>query len=461
MNLEIKKPIERAFDFFAYIDNTLKTELKVLDSNIDTMKIMKTELIKYILYLRNSGGEISYYERDFIETYLDIYLPKEKAKSLILELNLNKNNFANEQPASFKILYAFDEITYESDDDTPTTGVLYSVYQLIGKAFLSQSDICTQSQVDTYEDYLNSLKKYIYTNLDKNKSNTSQNNIESKNTIAEENNTTTIEELLDNLNELVGLDNVKQDVKSLINLLKIRKIREERGMTQPPMSLHLVFSGNPGTGKTTVARLLSQIYCKLGILSKGHLIEVDRSGLVGGYVGQTAIKVKEVIDKAKGGVLFIDEAYSLTNNKDGNDYGTEAVDTLIKGMEDNRDDLIVIVAGYPKLMEDFLQSNPGLRSRFNKFINFDDYDADELLKIYDNMCVSNSLSLTEEAKTYVYNYFSSISSNKNINFGNARDVRNFFEQTLIKQADRLSSGGLISDADLSNITIEDVREITV
>lgn len=461
MNVNLKKYIDQLLDIGPQVDHIIKTQLKVYDWNNNTKNIIKMELVKYLLYLSNSDGEISYYERDFIETYLDIYLSEEEAESLIMEFNLDKNNFANKQPISFKLLYEFDEVLYKIGKDTGTTELLYTAYEILGKEFLVCDGVCDESEINTYTDYLDSLKKYINTNLDKNNSNTLQNNIESKNTISQEANTTTIEELLENLNELVGLDNVKQDVKSLINLLKIRKIREERGMTQPPMSLHLVFSGNPGTGKTTVARLLSEIYCKLGILSKGHLIEVDRSGLVGGYVGQTAIKVKEVIDKAKGGVLFIDEAYSLTNNKDGNDYGTEAVDTLIKGMEDNRDDLIVIVAGYPELMEDFLQSNPGLRSRFNKFINFNDYNADELLKIYDNMCVANSLSLTEEAKTCVYNYFNSISSNKNINFGNARDVRNFFEQTLIKQADRLSSGGLISDTDLSNITIEDVREIVI
>lgn len=256
--------------------------------------------------------------------------------------------------------------------------------------------------------------------------------------VAAEEDDATLEELLAQLNDLVGLDSVKKDVNSLINLLKVRKIREQRGIKQPVMSLHLVFYGNPGTGKTTVARLLSKIYHKMGILSKGQLVEVDRSGLVGGYVGQTAIKTKDVIDKALGGILFIDEAYTLASES-GNDYGQEAIDTLLKAMEDHRDDFIVIVAGYPNQMATFLASNPGLKSRFNKYLEFEDYEPAELLEMLDKMCAQYGVELTDEARDYAINLFQTTCTNRPDDFANGRAVRNFFEDALTAQANRLAA----------------------
>ncbi len=271
----------------------------------------------------------------------------------------------------------------------------------------------------------------------------------------------TLEELLQELNDLTGLNKVKEDLNSLINLLKVHKMRVERGLPQTSVSLHMVFSGNPGTGKTTVARMMGRIYRKLGVLSKGHLTEVDRSGLVSGYVGQTAIKTKKVIDSALGGVLFIDEAYALTTTGGSNDFGIEAVNTLLKAMEDNRDDFVVIVAGYPELMGDFLDSNPGLRSRFNKKILFEDYSAEELVDIFCGICGKSFYEVTDEALACVREFFTTRVEQKLPGFANGRDVRNFFEKTLTNQANRLAMMCDVTDKDLVTIQLEDVQTVAL
>jgi len=265
-----------------------------------------------------------------------------------------------------------------------------------------------------------------------------------------------LDSLMAQLEELIGLDEVKKDVKSLVNLMKVRQLRKEQGLPVPPMSLHLVFIGNPGTGKTTVARILGGLYAAIGVLSRGQLVEVDRSGLVAGYVGQTAIKTKEVIDSALGGVLFIDEAYSLAAGGE-NDFGREAIEILLKAMEDHRDDLVVIVAGYEKPMEKFLDSNPGLASRFNKYFYFPDYNGEELFTIFKKLCEKNSYQLTPEAEEYAKRYFDTLYENRDENFGNGRDVRNWFEDMVVRQADRVAAMESPAREDLITVLPEDLK----
>lgn len=269
-----------------------------------------------------------------------------------------------------------------------------------------------------------------------------------------EENAESIEDIRKELDELIGLESVKKEVNNLINMVSVHKMRLEHGLKSIEMSLHMVFSGNPGTGKTTIARMMARIYRCLGILSRGQLVEVDRSGLVAGYVGQTAAKTSKVIESALGGVLFIDEAYSL-NAKSDNDFGSEAIDTLLKAMEDHREDLVVIVAGYDGLMDDFVHSNPGLESRFNRYLHFDDYSVEEMLSILNLQLQKGQYILDDAAREAVRSYIEA-SNNNSISFGNARGVRNIFEKLLVAQANRISGLQEISKEDLLRITEADV-----
>ena len=265
-----------------------------------------------------------------------------------------------------------------------------------------------------------------------------------------------LEQALAELNDLIGMENIKEEVKTLTNFLKVQKIRAERGLAKTSVSLHAVFCGPPGTGKTTVARLMSRIFQGLGFLTKGHLVETDRSGMVVGYIGQTAKNVDELVKSALDGVLFIDEAYALVPQESGRDFGQEAIDILLKRMEDYRDRLVVIVAGYTDEMTTFIESNPGLQSRFNRYFYFNHYKPEELLAIFEKMCGKSHFKLTPDTRAKLQNLFEELYVNRDKTFGNARLVRNLFEKSIEQQANRLAVLASLSDEVLTTLLPEDI-----
>lgn len=265
-----------------------------------------------------------------------------------------------------------------------------------------------------------------------------------------------LKQSLAKLDGLIGLEVVKTEIRDLSALLEISRLRQSRGLKSAPTARHLIFSGNPGTGKTTTARILAEIYKNLGFLSKGQLIECDRSDLVGEYIGSSAQKTKALLKKAKGGILFIDEAYALARDSE-KDFGKESIEVLLKEMEDNRNDLVVIAAGYPDKMETFLNSNPGLRSRFTTFLHFENYNGEELLQILETMAEHADYRLSDGARKYMEKEFAEIAANPPEDFANGRYVRNRLEKAISKQARRLYESGSISDEDLITLKEEDFR----
>lgn len=272
----------------------------------------------------------------------------------------------------------------------------------------------------------------------------------------------TLTELLTDLDSLIGLEEVKSKVNDLIAYQKVQELREQHGLHSQKGTLHMAFTGNPGTGKTTVARIVGRIYKQLGLLSKGHFVEVSRTDLIAGYQGQTALKVKKVIEQAKGGVLFIDEAYSITENEHSDSYGRECLTELTKALEDYRDDLVVIVAGYTEPMEHFFASNPGLKSRFNTFIEFPDYSSSELYEMLSKLCLTNDYMLREDVSQLIRSTLDEQVRSKGNNFANGRLVRNLYDDLVMNHAKRIfASGDSMTDRQmLSLITVDDFKPIT-
>jgi len=265
-----------------------------------------------------------------------------------------------------------------------------------------------------------------------------------------------LKESLEKLNSLIGLTEVKQQVQNLINVHQANNLRHSQGMNKIPVGLHCVFTGSPGTGKTTIARSVAEMYYCIGLLPTSKVIEVDRSRLVAGYVGQTALKVQEVIEEATGGVLFIDEAYALSADSGGG-FGDEAIATLVKAMEDNRENLAIIVAGYKDPMKTFIESNQGLKSRFQNFIHFPDYSHSELSAIFALLCSEHQIKLNEEVKLKISSYFTA--SNPSSEDGNARFVRNLFEKMYLNLSNRAAADGKIEIHELTEFHESDIPQV--
>lgn len=454
MSKELKEKLKLVFEMCDYLEANGVTKASGGKLRVS----LSTDFLHFMIYISMVDDKFGDNERAFIKDILGYDISVSMAQEL-KERNWLTSVYLTKLPGSFKYFILANAGRKIKDDkySNKEAKTLAEVYRLLGQAYLASNDSSSDLEINALSRYCvmldENLKEYGLIGPD----------YKSAPIKAEkpEEPEKTADELIAELNSLTGLTAVKEDVNALINLMKVQKMREERGMKQTSVNKHLVFMGNPGTGKTTVARMLSKIYKAIGVVEKGHLVEVDRSGLVCGYIGQTATKTAEVVESALGGVLFVDEAYTLTNNKGQGDFGQEAVDTLLKAMEDHRNDLIVIVAGYTELMEEFLESNPGLRSRFNKFLMFEDYTAEEEIEILVNNCKKQDYMLSRDALEEAKRFFNDRVANKPDSYANARDVRNYLEKAISNQASRIVNLKDVDEHILAIIEKEDVEGITL
>ena len=420
-------------------------------------------LIKFGTYLSEMDGKISQEERDCIEKCIGFCPGVEDLKQIKYREKLSSAEYGKESPLLLKYCVLADARKSIKDDPYhhQKGQIVVDTYRLFGQTIMACNANPSERAARKLTVYCDRLTSFLEEYGVKVSAMDKMYPVKDVSGKQQEAEPQELEKILESFNALVGLQAVKDEVNSLVNLIKVQKMREANGFKAPGVSKHMVFSGNPGTGKTTVARTLADIYRNLGVLEKGQLVEVDRSGLVKGYIGQTALKVKEVIESALGGILFIDEAYSLVVGKGEGDFGQEAVDTLLKAMEDHRDDLVVIVAGYPDLMNEFLESNPGLKSRFNKFIYFEDYTAKEQIAILKSMCEKQDYKLSKSAEKEALRFFEERYRLQLENNGNARDVRNYMEKAISNHASRVVSVSEPTKECLCTLEKEDLEKITL
>lgn len=467
-NDELMRLINECYEMCDYIEKNGVSKQKPDTPLRETLRV---DFLHFLVYISMQDQRFADAEEKFIQEVLGYRFNKTGAALLKSKWNLNDTDFGKKIPLSLKYCVLADAGHKISGDiyKNKKARKLTETFRKMGEHYLAVNPGAGDREIGALTSYMtlldNFLKEYGLLSPDRKtkvfEGNKPGQKAKAAGPAAVIQGEKTTEDLMAELNSLTGLAAVKKDVNTLISLMKVQKLRQEHGLKTADVNKHMVFMGNPGTGKTTVARLLAGIYHSIGVCRTGQLVEVDRAGLVSGYIGQTATKTQEVVEDALGGILFIDEAYTLTNQKGQGDFGQEAVDTLLKAMEDHRDDLIVIVAGYTKLMEEFLSSNPGLRSRFNKFLYFEDYTAEEEVEILKNNCKKQEYKLTPEALEIVTEFFEKRCAEKPESYANARDVRNYLELAIANQANRLMKYKKLTKTMLATLEKEDVEGITL